>query len=239
MADRIDEVPRQLNQYGAPLKAASESLQKSQAKFESLKKKKKERDLKLDEIQEKITKLKTRSSDIKTNKEYEAHKKEIEGFEKNIYQIEDDILVLMEEMEGFEKSLKEDESRVKKDEDVFKQQEKLLVEEQDKLRVELEAQKAKRNEFASQIEKDYYNQYMALLKRLGDKAVVETRNEICLGCNTNIPPQLFNDIKKDEGSYSCYYCKRFLYYLAPAPVEEKSRDLPPADSNSPEAPPAV
>ncbi len=237
MADRIDEVPRQLSQHSAPLKAANEAIQKSRTKFESLTKKKKDRDSKLDEIQDKITKLKARSSDIKTNKEFEANKKEIASFEKNIYQIEDEILVLMEEMEGFEDNLKADEAKVKKAEEDFKHQEKLLVEEQDGLRVELEEQKAKRNEFASKIDKDYYNQYMVLLKRLGDKAVVEARNEICLGCHTNIPPQLYSNIKKDEGLCACYYCKRFLYYIAPAPAEEKPKDPPAADSQSTEAPP--
>ncbi len=239
MADRIDEVPRQLNQHSAPLKAANESIQKSRAKFETLTKKKKERDLKLDEIKDKITKLNTRSKDIKTNKEFEAHKKEIAGFEKNIYEIEDEVLVLMEEMEGFEEKLKEEELKYKKAEDEFKHQEKLLVQEQDKLRVELEEHKSKRNEFASIIDKDFYNQYMVLLKRLGDQAVAEARNEICLGCHTNIPPQLFNDIRKDEGINSCYYCKRFLYYVAPAPVEDKTKDSPAAESDSAEAPPAT
>lgn len=225
-AERIEQVPRKLNQYKAPLKEATESFQKSKLKYEALTKKKKDKDLKLDEIQDKITKLKARSGDIKTNKEYEAHKKEIEGFEKAAYMIEDEILLIMEEIDAFESELKEAEMKVKKAEEELKQQEKLLGEEQRILQEELEKHKGKRDEFASRIDREYYNQYMVLLKRLGDKAVVETKNEICLGCNTNIPPQLYNDIRKSEKIYNCFYCKRYLYFVEPAPTAEKSQEAP-------------
>jgi len=227
-AERIDEVPRKLNQYKAPLKEANEAFQKSKLKYDALNKKKKDKDLKLDEIQDKINKLRNRSADIKTNKEYEAHKKEIEGFEAAIYQVEDEILTIMEELDAFESVLKEAEMKVKKAEDDLAEQEKLLGEEQSKLQAELDQHKGKRDEFASRIDSEYYNQYIVLLKRLGDKAVVETKNEICLGCHTNIPPQLFNDIRKSEKIYNCFYCKRFLYYITPAPTDEKSQEAPPA-----------
>jgi len=225
-AERIEQVPRQLNQFKAPLKEKTEALQKNKAKYEALTKKKKDKDLKLDEIQDKINKLKSRSGDIKTNKEFEAHKKEIEGFGKNVYQIEEEILSIMEEIEAFEKTLKEEEAIVKKAEDELKIEEKKLGEEQSKLQSELDQHKAKRDEFASQINSDYSRQYKVLLGRYGDKAVVETKSERCLGCNTNIPPQLFNDIRKSERIYTCFYCKRFLYYIEPAPTDEKSKEAP-------------
>ncbi len=228
MAERIEQVPRQINQYKAPLKEATESFQKSKVKYETLVKKKKNKDLKVDEIHDRISKAKARSGDIKTNKEFEAHKREIENFEKSIYQVEDDILTAMEEIEATEILLKEEEAKVKKSEDDLKQIEKRLSEEQGKLQVALEVDKAKRNEFAARINKDYLHQYMVTLNRVGDKAVVETKDEICFGCNTNIPPQLYNDIRKSDRIYTCFYCKRFLYYIEPAPAEDKPSESPPA-----------
>ncbi|HDZ61538.1 MAG TPA: hypothetical protein ENH40_00120, partial [Nitrospirae bacterium] len=39
------------------------------------------------------------------------------------------------------------------------------------------------------------------------------RKEICKGCNTNIPPQLYNDIRSNKDDiFTCYYCSRFLFY---------------------------
>ena len=211
LAEKIEEIPRQLEKFNSPLTQLNESFQKTKTRYSALIKKKKDKEMQLDEMQDKINKLKSRSGDIKTNKEYEAHLKEIQGFEKSISKIEDELIAVMEEMEAFEKELKVEEMKVKKAEEDYKLQEKILGEEQKKSQAELETEKAKRKDFISRLDHEYYNQYMNLLKRYGDKVVVEARNEICLGCNTNIPPQLYNDIKKGDVLYHCFFCKRFLF----------------------------
>jgi predicted nucleic acid-binding Zn-ribbon protein len=220
ITDNMELLPRKLAQFEDPLKASralSESIKK---KAETLNKRKHAKDLELDDVQDKIDKLKTRSSDIKTNKEYEAHRKEIEVFENNIHKIEDEILVLMEEIEAFTGEVQMEEEKVKKAEEDFKKQEKLIEEEKNRLIMDIDKVKAKRNDFATRIDKDIYDQYMQKVDRLGGLAVVQVKNEICLGCNTNIPPQLYNDIKETDRTYTCYFCKRFLYYLEPPPADE-------------------
>jgi predicted nucleic acid-binding Zn-ribbon protein len=227
MAERIEELPRQTANFQAPFKEAKDQFQKAKAKNEALVRKKKERDMQLDEMQDKLSKMKTRSSEVKTNKEYEANLKEIEVFEKNISRVEDEILLLMEEIDGYEKTMKDEELKLKKAEEEFKAEEKKIAEEQERLKAELAKEKEKRKGFTSGIEEDYFKQYMNLLKRWGDRAVVETRDEVCMGCNTNIPPQLYNDIKKNDGLYTCFYCNRFLYYKNDAPPPEKPEEKAP------------
>ncbi len=224
-AEKIEMIPRQLDQFYSPLKQLTELLQKTKTKYSALIKKKKDKDLQLDEMQDKINKLKSRSGDIKTNKEYEAHLKEIQAFEKNVSKIEDELIAMMEDIEAFEKELKAEEIKVKKAEEDYKLQEKILGDEQEKFRVELETEKAKRKDFVSRLDDEYYTMYMNLLKRYGDKVVVETRNEICLGCNTNIPPQLYNDIKKGDVLYNCFFCKRFLYIKPPTESANQAEAL--------------
>jgi hypothetical protein len=227
IAERIESLPRKLDEFRAPVKKASDSFQKAKLKYEALNKKKKDKDLQLDEIQDKIDKLKSRTSEIKTNKEYEAHLKEIKKFENDKYQVEEEILALMEEIEAFAKDLKNEEIKFKKAEEDFKRQEKLLEEEKKELHLEMESQKAKRKDFVAHIDEENYSQYMNLLKRMGGLAVVETKNEVCLGCNTNIPPQLYNDIKKNDALYTCFYCKRFLYYKEPDSSDRQTqKDVP-------------
>ncbi len=212
IAERIESLPDRLEKWKAPLKEANASALTFKTKYEKLNRDKKEKELELEEIQEKINKLKSRSSGIKTNKEYEAHLKEIKGVEGNRYHIEDEILSLMEGIEGLTKDLQEEEARVKKAEEDFKQQEKTLEEEKKRLHSEMETYKTKRKDFVAQIDGEIYEQYMNLLKKMGGLAVVQTEKEVCLGCNTNIPPQLYNDIKKNENIFICYFCNRFLYY---------------------------
>jgi predicted nucleic acid-binding Zn-ribbon protein len=228
MAESIEVLPRQLNQHKALLKEKKESLQKAVARLDAINKKKKDKDRQLEEIQDKIEKFKTRSSDIKTNKEYEAHLREIDAFKKNVVKIEDEILVLMEEIDAIDRGMKEEEQKVKKAEEDYKKQEKLIEDEQKKAETEMEHHKARRNDFASRIDKEYYTQYMTLMKRLGGLAVVETKNEICLGCNTNIPPQLYNEIKSNKETHVCFFCRRFLYYKEPLQTETESRKSTPS-----------
>ncbi len=226
IAEKIETLPKKLEQFKTSLKEANTSFQKVKEKYENLNKNKKDKEFELEEIQEKIDKLKSRSREIKTNKEYEAHLKEIEGLEKNKYLIEDNILSLMEDIEDLTKNLQKENLKVKKAEDDFKQHVKALEGEKKKLHSEMEMHKAKRKDLVARVDEETYAQYMNLLKRLGGLAVVPAKNEVCLGCNTNIPPQLYNDIKKNDDIYTCYYCKRFLYYKKPVPSDSKSKEAP-------------
>ena len=223
IADNIELLPRKLAQFEKPLKEAHTLFESIKKKTEAFNKKKHDKDLELDEVQFKIDKLKTRSNDIKTNKEYEAHRKEIEVFESNIYKIEEEILVLMEGIEAIAGEVQKEEEKVKKAEEEFKKQGKLIEEEKNKLNSEIDTYKANRNDFATRIDKEIYAQYMKKFDRFGGLAVVQVKNEVCLGCNTNIPPQLYNDIKGTDKTYTCYFCKRFVYYQEPAPNDENSQ----------------
>jgi len=215
IAERIEALPSKLEKFRTPFKEANLLLQKAKTVLESVGKNKKDKESEVEEFQEKINKLKAKTKDIKTNKEYEAFLKEIEGFEKEKFQIEDQILSIMENLETVAKDIQKEEAKVKKTEEEFKQQEKSVEEEKMKLHAEMETYKSKRKEFVAGIDAELYEQYMNLLKRAGGLAVVPARNEVCLGCNTNIPPQQYNDIKKGENIFNCYYCKRILYYKEP------------------------
>ena len=43
---------------------------------------------------------------------------------------------------------------------------------------------------------------MALLEKCNGLAVVEARDEICQGCNMNIPPQMFVELRKIQRPFS-------------------------------------
>lgn len=212
IAEKIESLPARLDKSRAHLKETTTSLQNIKTMYEELNRKKKDKEFELDEIQERIKRLKEKSSEIKTNKEYEAHLKEIDNYTKKKTQIEDELLRHMEELEGLTDALKTEESKVKKVEEEFKKHERILDEEKKALYKEMEFYKTRRKDFVTRVDEELYEHYMNLLKKFEGLAVVPVENEVCLGCNTNIPPQLYNDIKEDKDIYTCYYCKRFLYY---------------------------
>ncbi len=209
--DKIESFPERLNASKTHLEKAIAAFKKVKSRHEELIKKKKEKDYDIDEKQEAINKLKTRMGDIKTNKEYEAYLKEIEVFQKIKYDAEEEVISAMEEIESIAGDLKSNEAMVTEAEVELERDGKELEEERKRLEQEMEVHRSRRNVALEKIESENYSQYMKNLKRLGGIAIAPAADEICKGCNTNMPPQLFNDLKDNDKIIKCYYCGRFLY----------------------------
>jgi hypothetical protein len=179
---------------------------------ESLDKKRRDKERELDDINEKIKKVKARSTEIKTNKEYQAHLKEIEGIEKELYTLEDEILIIMEEIDNFSKQIKLEEGRLKSEKDKVEAFREKLKKEVSEAEKELLALREERAKIVDVIDKELYNLYMSLLESGNGIAVAEAKEEVCQGCNMNIPPQLFVEIKRNEEILQCPQCHRILFY---------------------------
>ncbi len=210
--DLIKAIPQKKSIFEQPLSEARASFEKARQRYDAIEKKKKEKERHLDDINEKIKKLKARTSEIKTNKEYQAHLKEIETAEKEVRSIEDDILILMEQIESAQKELKVQEERVKKEETRVRDYEKGLMNETEEAEREIGRLKAQRTDIVKKIAPGIYQLYITLLESKRGLAVTEAVNEICQGCNMNISPQLYVELKKNDRIYQCPQCHRILYW---------------------------
>ena len=207
----IEKVPLRIHEVDEPLTRANLELEKEKQHNEALLRKRREKEKILEEVGERIKKMKSRVADIKTNKEYQAHLKEIESSEAEVAKIEEEILVVMEDLDNAAKVAKEREEKVARETEkvnAFKKQLDLEIEKHQK---ELSLLEAERADMGRLIDPEVYRLYMKLLKTGGGVAVTRTKNEICLGCNMNIPPQLFVEIKKKEEIFQCPQCGRILY----------------------------
>ena len=216
IAESIESLPNKLNSARALLKKANTAFEKFKAEYQKAEKQKKQKEGELEETQEKINKLKAKSAEVKTNKEYEAYLKEIKAFEDTRYQIEENILSAMETIDALSGNMKQEEAEYEKAEEKFRQEEKALEEEKNRLSSDIDTYKSKRKDLADKLDNEIYNRYVSILEAAGGVAVVPVQNEVCLGCNTNIPPQLYNDIKNNDDIFSCCYCNRFLFYRVPS-----------------------
>jgi predicted nucleic acid-binding Zn-ribbon protein len=219
---KIDSAPAVATLEEAPYKQALKTFETAHQNQLALEKKKKTKETLIEDLTEKIRKLKARSSEIKTNKEYQANLKEIEAVEAEIRSAEDDILSVMEVIDAASKSVEAQgavlaEAKVRI-EALNKEKEKEIA----LMEQELQTLKAGRKQLADRIEPDLYSLYMNLLKAGRGLAVAEAKKEICSGCNMNIPPQLFVEIKSVGEIFQCPQCRRILYYEKPA---EENREL--------------
>jgi predicted nucleic acid-binding Zn-ribbon protein len=208
----IEEFPSRMAAAELPLKESQVLLSSGKQKLESFEKKRREKERELEDIDDKIKKLKSRTVEIKTNKEYQALLKEVESFEKQRSEREDEILVVMEESDTASKQIKTEEAKFKTKKDKVEAFKKKLEDEKSEVEKELLTVKKERAGIAQTVDKEIYEMYMSLMEACNGLAITEAREEICQGCNMNIPPQLFVEIKKNEEIISCPQCRRILYF---------------------------
>ncbi|NWF98515.1 MAG: hypothetical protein HXY52_06230 [Nitrospirae bacterium] len=208
----IDKIPQKIIEVEIPFKEALNSFNLFKQRLENLDKRKREKERQLDDIGEKIKKLKLRTSEIKTNKEYQALLSEIDSFEKERWSIEEQILTIMEEIEVVSKQANSEEIKINADKKKIDELKQKLLEEKLSAEKNLENMKEIRSKVAALIEDDIYKLYINLIDKYDGVAVVEAKDEICLGCNMNIPPQLFVELKKNNDIITCPQCGRILFF---------------------------
>jgi hypothetical protein len=208
----IEEFPRKIREAEAPLRESQDVLNRIKLQFDSLEKKKREKERAVDEVNERIGKLKAKTADIKTNKEYQALLKEIESVEHDRSSVEDEILAIMEEIDAIGKQVKTEEQNFSINREKVETLKKTIGNEKAMLEKDMTAVQETRAGMIAVLDGEVYDEYIALLEICRGHAVNEVKEEICQGCNMNIPPQLFVEIKKNEEIYHCPHCRRILYY---------------------------
>jgi predicted nucleic acid-binding Zn-ribbon protein len=118
----------------------------------------------------------------------------------------------MGEIDVLEKDKAEREKSVRAEEERIQAFKKELDAEAARLGQELSQLMEERAKIVSALDADVYNTYLTLLKSGNGVAMVRAEQEICLGCNMNIPPQLFVEIMKNADLIQCPQCHRLLYY---------------------------
>ncbi|MGV1097795.1 zinc ribbon domain-containing protein [Thiovibrio sp. JS02] len=154
----------------------------------------------------------TKLMNVQTNREYQSLLKETEDIKKANKQREDAIVQLMEQTEALN-------GKISEESNLCSGEESLLAEELAKVEKQAEQLNAEKNKIMKTRESKAGSVTAALLKKyniLREKrnglAVVEVTNGVCRGCFMNIPPQLFNDLMKEDKLISCPTCHRIMFH---------------------------
>lgn len=148
---------------------------------------------------------------VKSNKEYQAILKGIEDLKVKNSRIEDEMLTCLDKIEETEakvNSVKADYSKLQKEVNEKKKEIEKETKDGEKKLVELDS---KKNSVSKQADENYLNTFNQVKQRISIEAVVPVRDAICLGCNMNIPPQLYNELKYAEHLTFCPNCQRIIY----------------------------
>ena len=74
--------------------------------------------------------------------------------------------------------------------------------------------KVYRTELIQTVDGELRRKYEMIFSRRGGLAVVEIREGACQGCRIRVPPQLFNEIQRNEHVILCPSCQRILFWRA-------------------------
>ena len=189
---------------------AREELAEREASVQELELAKQELESSLDLEQENIRRSETNMKEIKTNKEFQAVGREITAARKQTSDLEEQILqklALIEELKSDIAARAADFSTLEKNTDLRrKEKEKQIKELQQSIDNDLAKREAITGELAPALLKRYDN----LRAQRRGQAVAVARDGYCLGCNMQLPPQLYNSLFRSDELIACPHCQRVL-----------------------------
>ena len=208
----LTRLPKEIDEGASALKEAEKELKSYEDTLEEDRKLRKDLELEVESIKEKIVKDKGKLSEIKTNVEYRAMVKELGNYEKKIAKLEDQQLSLMEKDEKAEEGRATYLVTVEKERAAF-----AIVKEEKEAAIKtvkerLSGLEVERRDIVSSITPTVFNRYEKILASREGVGVAEVINVICQACHQKIQPQLYYNIRTTDELISCPHCSRFLFY---------------------------
>jgi predicted nucleic acid-binding Zn-ribbon protein len=160
--------------------------------------------------QENIRRSETNMKEIKTNKEYQAVGREIAAARKQAAEIEDQTLQkigLIDELNKEITTLKDTLAELEQNTSQRRDEKQAEI---DKIQQDIDEDAARREDITKELPASLVKRYNALREQRRGQAVAIARDGYCLGCNMNLPPQLYNSLFKGEELISCPHCQRVL-----------------------------
>jgi predicted nucleic acid-binding Zn-ribbon protein len=204
--------PVALERLQGVLKAQEEQEEEERQRVEELEKERVTMEGELEMEHERIKRSQLKLLEIKTNKEYQALLKEIETGKEQNNQREEEIIQMLEEID----QLKTDHAitvdkghteREKIEEETARIKNRMVKVEQD-----IAHRQHTREEIVNELDPELLKRYNTLREKRNGIAVVLVKNEGCQGCYVNIPPQMYNEVQKNNKIILCPNCHRILYW---------------------------
>jgi uncharacterized protein len=157
-----------------------------------------------------IARSEQRLKDIKTQKEYQAVSKEITTARKLKSELEEQLaekLARLEEQKSEIAALRENMSSLEDNIAARKGEVQGAI---DRLEEGITQDITDRDDIVKELPASIIRRYTQLREQRRGIAVVEARNGSCLGCNMNLPPQLYNTLFRCDDLIVCPHCQRML-----------------------------
>jgi uncharacterized protein len=157
-----------------------------------------------------IARSETHQKEIKTQKEYQAVSKEITTAKKLKGELEEQILQKLgriEELKGEIAGMEENQLALEQNVAAQRTEVEAKI---DRLEKGIAQDVGAREALVKGLSAQLMRRYDMLREQRRGIAVVEARDGSCLGCNMQLPPQLYNSLFRGDDLITCPHCQRVL-----------------------------
>ena len=209
-----------LDELGVELRKENATIETLASEAAAIAAQIKEADERIRESGERVSKDEKRLNSVKNDRELNALTKEINGANKSKKQVEQEKNQLAAKLSEKEDALlAKKESAGKKQED-FDRLSAELIEKRNGWKEAAEAKLKSKDDIKTKVRPDILRKYEMIRSKRGGLGLAQVKDEICQGCFTHIPPQVYIMLKKGtEELQSCPHCHRLLYAENPRELE--------------------
>ncbi len=210
--DSKEKGPLKIQELEEGLNVMEGRLEEEIKQLEEHKRKRRNVEQEIEEIENRIEKSNEKLTNIKSNKEYQAALKEIDGLGAKKSLLEDNAIDIMEEIEIFEKRNIATNEEMEELKEGFENARNEIFEELKALDQDLAILERERERLSQAIDSDLLKRYNHIRKHKGGVAISPVIKGICQACHMGIPPQKFNELIRGKELMSCPHCMRIIYW---------------------------
>lgn len=159
---------------------------------------------------ENIARSETNMKEIKTNKEFQAIGREITAARKQVTDLEEQLLQKIGHLEELSAELAAKKSRCDELAENSAQRITAKQEEIDKVQSDIDIDIERRETVTKGMPASLVKKFTILREQRRGRALATARDGYCMGCNMQLPPQLYNNLYKYEELLTCPHCQRIL-----------------------------
>jgi uncharacterized protein len=158
---------------------------------------------------------------IRNDKELGLAKREVDLLKEEITAIETELQQVYEQAEAATTTLGALETELTAIGAERDSEETALRETTARLAADIERDRSRREALIAKLDGEVRRRYEMILARRGGVAVVAVREGTCQGCRMRVPPQLYNQIQRNDQVILCPSCQRMLHWQ---PLQEEASE---------------
>lgn len=204
--------PERLRELEKKVQTLEEDIKADEGRVQELKQSQRQYEADIEDGIAHIRKSRGRLMSIKNNREYRALLREIEDTEKENAVREDGVLEALEELEGLSQGFEVKKKEQLVAQDGLENEKKAIAKEVARIQGELSDIEKDRENLTQGIDPGLLTKYQQIKAMSGGIAVALVNHATCGECHLGIPPQMYNELQRQDTLQFCPNCHRIIYW---------------------------